>query len=81
VVLNRYHKKSRLSLDDVETMIDRKVFWSIPNDYAPMSMAIDRGVPAVKNEPRSKVSKSFVDLAERIHSLGTDHPDAVEAVG
>ena len=81
VLLNRYHKKSRLSLDDVETMIDRKVYWSIPNDYAPMSMAIDRGVPAVKNEPRSKVSKSFVDLAERIHSLGTNHPDAVEAVG
>ncbi|HEU4929099.1 MAG TPA: response regulator [Candidatus Krumholzibacteria bacterium] len=81
VVLNRFHKKSRLSLDDVETMIDGKVFWSIPNDYAPMSMAIDRGVPAVKNEPRSKVAKSFVELADRIHALGADHPDAVQAVG
>ncbi len=81
VVLNRFHKKSRLSLDDVETMIDGKVFWSIPNDYAPMSIAIDRGVPAVKNEPRSKVAKSFMDLADRVHALGTHHPDAVQAVG
>jgi pilus assembly protein CpaE len=81
VVLNRFHKRSRLSLDDVETMIERKVFWTIPNDYEPMSIAIDRGVPAVKNAPRSKVAKSFVDLADRIHALRAADSDPVEAVG
>jgi pilus assembly protein CpaE len=78
VVLNRFQKKSRLSLDDVEAMIDGKVFWSIPNDYEPMSVGIDRGVPAVQNAPRSKVAKSFLDLADRIHALHTIH--SVEAV-
>jgi pilus assembly protein CpaE len=68
VVLNRYQKKSRLSIEDVEAMVDRKVFWSIPNDYEPMSAGIDRGVPAVQNAPRSKVAKSYLDLADRIHA-------------
>jgi len=79
VVLNRYQKKSRLSLDDVEAMVDRKVFWSIPNDYEPMSMGIDRGVPAVQHAPRSKVAKSYLDLADRVHSQ-TAHTDRVETV-
>jgi pilus assembly protein CpaE len=81
VILNRFQKRSRLTLDDVETMIDGKVFWSIPNDYAPMSVAIDRGIPAVVHSPRSKVAKSFVDLAERVHAVRGSESDAVEAVG
>ncbi len=79
VVLNRFQKKSRLSLDDVEAMVDRKVFWSIPNDYEPMSMGIDRGVPAVQHAPRSKVAKSYLDLADRVHSE-TAHSDRVETL-
>jgi pilus assembly protein CpaE len=79
VIINRYQKKSRLSLDDVEAMVDRRVFWSIPNDYEPVSMGIDRGVPAVHHAPRSKVAKSYLDLAERIHSE-TVHSDRVETV-
>jgi pilus assembly protein CpaE len=79
VVLNRYQKKSRLSLEDVEAMVDRRVFWSIPNDYEPMSMGIDRGVPAVQHAPRSKVAKSYLDLADRIHAEPA-HSDRVETV-
>jgi pilus assembly protein CpaE len=79
IVVNRYQKKSRLSLDDVEAMVDRRVFWSIPNDYEPVSMGIDRGVPAVQHAPRSKVAKSYLDLADRIHSE-TVHSDRVETV-
>ena len=80
IVLNRFHKKSRLSLDNVESMVGRKVFWAIPNDYEPMSVGIDRGVPAVQHAPRSKVAKSFLDLADRIHALPETHSDRVEAV-
>lgn len=80
VVINRFQKRSRLTLDDVETMIEGKVYWSIPNDYAPMSVAIDRGIPAVVHSPRSKVAKSFVDLADKIQALRGSESDAVEAV-
>jgi pilus assembly protein CpaE len=82
IIINRFHKKSRLSLDNVETMIDRKMFWAIPNDYDPMSLGIDRGIPAVSLVPRSKVAKSYHDLADRIHAMSvaenSSHP--IEAV-
>jgi len=80
VVINRFHKKSRLSLEDVAAMLTRDVYWSIPNDYEPMSVGIDRGVPAVQHAPRSKVAKSYLDLADHIHSLRATPSDRVEAV-
>ena len=80
LVINRYHKKSRLSFEDVETLVGRKVYWSIPNDFAPMSVGIDRGVPAVHDAPKSKVAKSYLDLADRIHAHRVTPSDAVEAV-
>ncbi len=81
IVVNRFQKRSRLSIDDVEALANRKVFWSIPNDFMPMSVGIDRGIPAVKSAPKSKVAKSFLDLADRIHSLRAIASDPIEAVG
>jgi pilus assembly protein CpaE len=78
LVINRYHKKSRLSFDDVETLVGRKVYWSIPNDFLPMSVGIDRGVPAVQDAPKSKVAKSYLDLADRVHAQRATPTDPVE---
>lgn len=80
IVVNRFHRRSRLSIDDVETLVGGKVFWSIPNDFEPMSVGIDRGIPAVQHASRSKVAKSYMDLADRIHArLATR--EVTEAVG
>ncbi|HET6350266.1 MAG TPA: response regulator [Candidatus Krumholzibacteria bacterium] len=80
IVINRHQKKSRLSVDDVETLVSRKVYWLIPNDFEPMSAGIDRGVPVVESAPRSKVAKSYLELGDRIHSTPV-MADPVEAVG
>lgn len=69
LIVNRYHKRSRVPLKDLETALEMDTFWSIPNDYEPMSRAIDAGVPAVIEAPRSKVAQSFKDLAEHIMEL------------
>jgi hypothetical protein len=45
-----------------------------------MSVGIDRGVPAVQDAPKSKVAKSYLDLADRVHSNRVTPADAVEAV-
>ena len=64
LVVNRFHKKSRLSLKDVEAALGLDTFWAIPNDFIPMSLGIDSGVPAVLEAPRSKLAQSFRDLAD-----------------
>jgi len=69
LVINRFHKRSRVALKELESALEMETFWSIPNDYEPMSHAIDVGVPAVLEAPRSKVAQSFKDLAEHLVEL------------
>jgi pilus assembly protein CpaE len=66
LIVNRYQKKNRLTLKDVEAALDLETFWTIPNDFHPVSTGIDGGVPAVIEAPRSKVAQSFKDLADNV---------------
>jgi pilus assembly protein CpaE len=81
LIVNRYLKKGRLTLNDLESTIGMETFWTIPNDFAPMSLGIDRGNPAVLQTPKAKVSQNFKDLAENICELyGRETPESsVEA--
>lgn len=80
LIVNRYQKKNRLTLRDVEAALDLETFWTIPNDFHPVSLGIDGGVPAVIEAPRSKVAQSFKDLADSVcDTFGTQ--SAAEEVG
>ncbi len=77
LIVNRFLKKGRLSLNDLETTVGLETFWTIPNDFAPMSLGIDRGNPAVLQTPKAKVSQNFKDLAENICELyGKEAPES-----
>lgn len=69
LIVNRYLKKGRLTLNDLESSVGMETFWTIPNDFAPMSLGIDRGNPAVLETPKAKVSQNFKDMAENICEL------------
>ena len=43
IVINRYLKKSQVSLKDAEDAVNRKIFWTIPNDYKTTMSAINQG--------------------------------------
>jgi pilus assembly protein CpaE len=83
LVVNRHHQKSRVSVRDVEDTVGLKVFWSLPNDFRPMSAAIDSGCPIVLDAPKSKLTRSFVDLADafaKLYSDGRSDPALAAAV-
>ncbi len=81
LVVNRFLKKGRLGLNDLESTVGLETFWTIPNDFAPMSLGIDHGTPAVVQTPKAKVSQNFQDLAQNICELyGAEVPrSSVEA--
>jgi pilus assembly protein CpaE len=64
VVVNRYIKKSEISLKDAETGISKELFWVIPNDYKISMMAINQGKPLVKIAPKAEISHNFKKLAD-----------------
>lgn len=79
LIVNRFHKKSRLSLKDLESALGMEAYWTIPNDFEPVSMGIDGGNPAVLEAPRAKVAQSFKDFAECVcETYGNKSPVPLE---
>jgi pilus assembly protein CpaE len=64
LIINRFQKKSQLSVKDLESALGLEVFWKIPNDFAQMRMGIDGGIPVVMKTSRSKVARNFKQLAD-----------------
>ena len=64
VVLNRYIKKSEISLNDAEAGIGRELFWVVPNDYDTSMSSINSGKPLLNVAPGASITKSFIELAK-----------------
>lgn len=82
IVVNRYHKKYELDLNDLEETVGKQTFWVIPNDFAAVNTAANHGTPVVLSSPRSKVTRNLSKLADTIretHSQGapTEEVDAI----
>lgn len=45
VVVNRFIKKSAISLQEAEETLNKRVLWSVPNDYRTTMSAINQGKP------------------------------------
>lgn len=69
LVLNRDTKKSKVTLEDLEETAGCPVFWQLPSDYKSLIDAIDSGVPAILQNPKSKISKSIEDLTYELCRL------------
>ena len=66
VVINRYLKNSEIVLSDAEDAINKKIFWTIPNDYRTTLSAINQGKPLSQVAHKAAITKNFVELADRI---------------
>lgn len=66
VVINRYLKSSEISLEDAENGINKKIFWTIPNDYRTTITAINQGKTLTQIAKNASITKSFKDLADCI---------------
>jgi len=68
VVLNRDHSKGEIKPETVETILGKRVFARIPNDYKTVISSINQGTPFVLLKSKSKVAKKVIQLAERLQS-------------
>ncbi len=61
IILNRADIKGGLRASEVEKAVGMPILWSIPED-AHAVMAVQLGIPVVQSYPKSKISKSLLDL-------------------
>jgi pilus assembly protein CpaE len=65
LVLNRFRRTPGFTETDAESAAGVKLLWKIPNQYAAISTAIDRGIPLMQ-QSHSEVARSFAGLAARL---------------
>jgi len=66
IVINRYLKKSDISVKDAETSLDKRIFWTIPNDYQTTITATNRGKALAQFAPREEITRNFHKLADEL---------------
>ena len=74
LVVNRHQEGGRLSNRDLENTVGMPVFWALPNEYRSMSAAIDSGNPVVLDSPRSRLARSYRDLASALVEAAAEVP-------
>jgi pilus assembly protein CpaE len=72
IVVNRYFEKSGITIADAEGLLNRPVFWYIPNDFKTAMACLDEGMLLGTYAPRSKLSASIKDLAMTVTGKKAD---------
>ena len=63
IVLNRYMENEEIKTEDVEDVLNKKVYWKIPNNYFTIMSAINKGIPVGMVNEDSNIAHSYRDLA------------------
>ena len=63
IVINRYMENDEITLNDVETLLKKKIYWKIPNNYFALMASINKGVLLSELNPDSNVAQSYKELA------------------
>ena len=64
LLVNRYLKKSDISIKEAAESVQSDIFWTIPNDYRTTMSAINRGIPLHNLSPKSGITKNLEALAD-----------------
>jgi pilus assembly protein CpaE len=66
-IVNRFVKKGNdIEPDELERLLGLKVFWQVPNDFKTAIGAINFGEPVVLRSPKSEMSVSLMELAQKL---------------
>jgi pilus assembly protein CpaE len=66
VLLNRYIKMEMMSLQTVEEILGRGVFWTLPNNYPVVVSAVNQGLPIEACDHESDIATSYAALPDAL---------------
>ena len=64
IVINRYVKKSEISLKDAEKGINKEIYWTVPNDYKATMSALNQGKSLSQIAKRASITKNLQRLVD-----------------
>ncbi len=66
LILNRYISNEDYKVEDVESVLNRNVFWKIPNNYFTVIESINKGITVKELNESSNISENYRQLAQEI---------------
>lgn len=66
IILNRFDKKSGITVKDIEDSINLKINYSISNDEQPFITALNKGIPFVEAYPKSNAAGEIRNIVENV---------------
>lgn len=75
-LVNRYEKKSQITLDDLRRTLGVDALLTLPNQYDVVASAVNQGLPVAKIAPNSPITKALRELAETLDPATSDRPRA-----
>lgn len=66
IILNRYISNEDYKIEDVEEVLNKKIYWKIPNNYFTVIDAINKGITLQELSPASNVTQNYKELAQNI---------------
>ncbi len=70
VILNRAESRGGVAWQEVKAALPCEIFAHIPSDGAVVGMALNRGVPCVLDNPKSRISEAFAKIASELMKEG-----------
>ena len=70
IVINRFLKKSDISLKEAGDSVRSEIFWTIPNDYKKTMSAINQGKALQEIAPRAPITKNIAALVDLLRADG-----------
>lgn len=73
ILVNRYMENDEIKAEDAEKVLNKEIYWKIPNNYFTVMAAINKGIPVSEINRSSNVARSYKELAihvsDSIHRL------------
>lgn len=66
VVVNRQNSGDVMTVADASDVLQREIFWSLPNDYRTASAALAKGIPVSALENGAPLASSYAELAAKL---------------
>ena len=66
IIINRYLENDEIKIEDVEKVLNQKIYWKIPNNYFTIMSSINKAMPVCEINENSNVTLSFSGLATKL---------------
>ncbi|MDD3237199.1 MAG: AAA family ATPase [Candidatus Gastranaerophilales bacterium] len=66
LVLNRYINTENYKIEDITAVLNKDIFWKIPNNYFVVIESINKGLTLQELNPTSNITQNYQDLAREL---------------